>query len=90
MKAVRVKSDDPIIGKRCQAGCGKTLRAGQVVLSHRLGGMPWDKQDFGAHARCVARLLADGPEDLDDFETVRARLAAGGPLFTDVAIGMPA
>lgn len=86
MKADRLKWGSDLIGKRCQAGCGKTLRAGQVVLWHRVGALSWDKELIGAHARCVARVLADAPEDLDEFEQVQARLAAGGPLFTDLVL----
>lgn len=90
MRVMRLKADDEVVRMRCMAGCGKTLRAGQVVLVHRIGALQWDKQHVGAHARCVAALLADAPEDLDDFETVQARLAAGGPLFPDVDIRVPA
>lgn len=90
MRAVRLKADDEVVGMRCMAGCGKTLRTGQVALVHRVGAIHWDKQRLGAHARCVAALLADAPMDLDDFEEVRARLAGGGPLFPDVDIRVPA
>lgn len=68
-------------GKKCQAGCGKTLRAGQVVLRHRIGGLPWDKENIGAHAACVRAILADAPSEWEEFDGIRARLMAGGPLF---------
>lgn len=84
MTADRLKAGNELIGRRCQAGCGKTLRAGQVVLAHRVGSLSWDKNLIGAHARCVAGVLASAPEELDDFDAVRARLAAGGPLFEDL------
>lgn len=86
MKAERLKWGSPLIGKRCQAGCGKTLSAGHVVLWHRVGSLSWDKELIGAHARCVARVLADAPDDLDDFEQVQARLAGGGPLFPGLVL----
>ncbi len=81
MIAVRLEPNDEMKGKKCQAGCGKRLRAGQVVLRHRVGALSWDKEHIGAHAACVRRVLAGAPEEWDDFDEVKARLAAGGALF---------
>ncbi len=83
MNAIRLAPDDVMKGKKCQAGCGKTLRAGQVVLRHRVGALSWDKENIGAHAACVRRVLAGAPEEWDEFDEVKARLMAGGPLFHD-------
>lgn len=81
MKAIRLDPKDKMRGAKCQAGCGRTLRAGQVVLRHTVGGLSWDKEDVGAHVACVRRVLNAGPEEWDEFDEIKARLAVGGPLF---------